>query len=171
MNLPFFLIRLAFVVTFAFLSGCATVPKEVVELSYTMGQDLSAVHSSYRKLVCTHFAGLRAQTNSFLENRWIPTFLEDFIQRGGLVQSAKGADAKLVLEEVHDWAEVALETIEEKKKELINPINSDEEALLRLLPGAIYRLHVELRKPWNFRHFCIFTCNLFSAPRNMWTSS
>lgn len=123
-------------------SGCATVPKEVVELSYTMGEDIEAVHSSYVALIRKHFNGLRAQTMAVLEDKWIPAFLEDFIQSGELIKSAKGTDPKIVLEEVQDWAAIAIENIEAKKKELIDPINRDEEELLKSVNEAFNRLTI-----------------------------
>lgn len=128
-----------FVIILLFL-GCASVPKEVVELSYTVGQDLNAVHSSYRELIRTRFDDLRTQTVTFLETRWIPNFLKDFIQRGELIQSVKGSDPKVVLEDVGVWVEVAIEMIETKKRELLDPIDNDEQALLRSVDEAFFRL-------------------------------
>jgi hypothetical protein len=122
------------------IAGCASVPKEVVELSYTVGHDLDAVHLSYRALIQTHFEGLRAQTITFLETRWVPAFLGDFIQNGGLIQSAQGADPTLVLEEVQDWTEVAVEAIEKKKRALLDPINADETALIKSVDEAFANL-------------------------------
>lgn len=130
---------LLFVIIFWF-GGCATVPKEVVELSYRVGEDLDAVHLSYTALIHRHFDGLRTQAMSVLENQWVPVFLADFIQRGELIKSAQGSDSKMVLEDVQVWAEVAIETIEERRKELIDPINKDEEALLMSVNEAFARL-------------------------------
>ena len=45
-----------------FFYGCATIPKETVELSYAIGQDLDAVHASYTNLIHKHFDNLRNQT-------------------------------------------------------------------------------------------------------------
>ncbi len=140
---PILRYRLVFLIMIAiWASSCATVPKEVVELSYRMGEDLQAVHSSYVALIRKHFDGLRSQTMAVLEDKWIPTFLEDFIQRGELVKSAKGPDPKIVLEDVQDWASIAIEIIEAKKKELLDPINKDEEELLKAVNEAFNRLNL-----------------------------
>src|ERR1700690_3462292 len=72
--------------------ACSTVPKEVVELSYTVGQDTEAIHESYRTLIQTHFDDLRAQALSFLKSRWMPAYLGDFIKSGDLVALAKEPD-------------------------------------------------------------------------------
>lgn len=122
------------------LLGCATVPKEVVELSYTVGQDLEALHLSYRTLIEMHFDGLRAQPVDFLEKRWIPAFLQDFMQSGQLIQIARGSDSMQVQEDVQAWVEVAIETIEEKKRELLDPIDKDEKELLESVDEAFARV-------------------------------
>ena len=120
---------LALLILLTFL-GCASVPKEVVELSYTIGQDLKAVHLSYRQLIQTHFDGLRKQTTDFLDNKWTPTYIKKFIKKGNLVERANNSDPKMVLLGVRLWAEAAIEEIEKKKKELIDPIDKDEKELL-----------------------------------------
>src|SRR3990172_3979313 len=81
------------------LWSCASVPKEVVELSYVSGQDLNAVHASYKTLVQKHFDNLRFQTLTFLETRWIPVYLERFIKKSNLIEEVKRSDPK----EVHDY--------------------------------------------------------------------
>jgi len=134
------IMKLFLVTIILILVGCASVPKEVVELSYITGQDLSQIYSSYRVLIQTHFENLRTQTLVFLENRWAPVFLEDFIKRGKLVEKAKGSDPKRVFEDVQDWVEVAIETIEAKKREMIDPINKDEKALMSSVDDAFARV-------------------------------
>ncbi|MDP8237783.1 MAG: hypothetical protein P9X24_01720 [Candidatus Hatepunaea meridiana] len=65
------LFLIAILITFT-LSGCTTIPKEVVELSYTMGHDLEALRQSYRTLITTHFDLLRKQREDFIVNDYIP---------------------------------------------------------------------------------------------------
>jgi hypothetical protein len=120
--------------------GCANVPKEVVELSYAVGRDINAVHLSYRQLVQTHFEGLRNQAIEFLENKWTPTYIKKFIEKGKLVERATNSDPKMVLLGVRLWAEVAVEEIEKKKKELIDPIDKDEKVLLNSIDEAFAQL-------------------------------
>ena len=133
-------IKPLFIVLAISLVGCASIPKEVVELSYTVGQDLEAVHSSYRNLIEEHFESLREQAIYFLENTWIPHYIKDFIEEGELVKRAQGSDPKIVLEDVQLWVEVAIEEIEAKKRELIDPIDRDEKELLKLVDEAFSRL-------------------------------
>jgi hypothetical protein len=123
-----------------FFNGCATVPKETVELSYMMGQDLDAVHTSYQSLVHKHFDNLRRQTNDFLEKKWIPTYLGNFIKNGNLVSLAQDPDPTKAFEGVSTWVEVAMAAIDEEKKELITPINNDEQQVLTAVDDSFNRL-------------------------------
>jgi len=120
--------------------GCATVPKETVELSYAIGQDLDAVHASYTNLIHQHFENLRNQTTDFLEKRWTPTYLGNFIKRGKLISLAQDPDPVKAFDGVSTWAEIALKTIENKKKELISPINADEQNILQSVDDAFARI-------------------------------
>jgi hypothetical protein len=121
-------------------AGCATVPKEVVELSYTLGRDVDALHVSYRELVRQHFAHLRAQTTQFIDARWTPVFVKGFIRKGELLEAARRADARQAEEDVMDWAEAAIEQIQAKRVELLAPIDVEEAALLGTIDAAFSNL-------------------------------
>ncbi len=120
--------------------GCASVPKESILLSQAIGDDLRAVHTSYSSLIRTHFASLRERSNTFLDTRWTPTYLSEFIQKGELVALATDPDPVDVLEGVGDWAEIAISEIESKRRELLDPIDQDERELLASVDDAFGRL-------------------------------
>ncbi len=122
------------------VSGCATVPRESVLLSQTIGDDLQAVHASYSSLCRTHFASLRLQINAFIDTRWTPTYLREFIRDGELVALATASNPTEVLNGVGAWAEVAVEEIEAKRRELLDPVDRDERALLTSVDDAFGRL-------------------------------
>ena len=129
---------IVFIVTFI---SCASIPKEVVELSYTVGKDLNAIHESYKILIKKHFDGLRSQANNFLNDRWVPKYLEYFIEDGGLRESVHDSiPEEEILENVQVWAEVAIEEIDLKRSELIDPINEVEKALLDSVDTAFSRI-------------------------------
>lgn len=120
--------------------GCATVPKETVELSYALGQDIDAIHASYRNLIHEHFNNLRTEANSFITNQWKPAFLGGFIKKGNLVLLASNHDPTQAFEGVSAWVDIAIEMIENKKKELITPINNDEQSILTTVDDAFARI-------------------------------
>lgn len=120
--------------------SCATVPKEVVQLSYSIGQDLEAVHASYRTLVRVHFDGLRDQVNTFIDTRWKPAALRSFIEKGKLVERATRPDPNEVLSGVGNWVDVALEGISRKRHQFLDPLDFEEQALLDTLDDAFAKL-------------------------------
>ncbi|MGD2090431.1 MAG: hypothetical protein PVH61_29940 [Candidatus Aminicenantes bacterium] len=121
------------------LLGCVSVPKEVVELSYTLGQDIASVQASYKRLIRLHFDSLRKQMVTFLENRWVPCFIKNFVEKGGLAELVKKG-SKQGFQEIQAWALAAVEKIQQKKNELLEPINKDERNLLNLVDEAFDRI-------------------------------
>ncbi|MDY6868948.1 MAG: hypothetical protein SVT56_13785, partial [Chloroflexota bacterium] len=82
---------LAAVAVGLFLSaGCASVPKEVVTLSYRMGEDIQALQQSYDQLIQEYYTMLRNERRTYLDNEWYPRFLENWRDTGQLLAIAKG---------------------------------------------------------------------------------
>lgn len=122
------------------LGSCAKVPPEVVQLSSTLGEDIVATQTSYQLLITIHFDNLRRQVNTFIDTRWRPVFLKKFIKNGDLVGRATDPDPNAVLTKVGNWAQVAIEQIETKRKELLDPVDSDEKALQAAVDEAFNRM-------------------------------
>ena len=122
------------------LYSCSSVPKEVVELSYKIGQDLESVHFSYTQLISDHFNSIREDTEKFLNTKWNPNYIKDFIKSGELIESAQGSNPTEVLEDVQLWAEVAVEEIQDKKNEMLEPINNQEKELMESVNQAFANL-------------------------------
>lgn len=53
-------------------AGCAQVPRESVELSSTVGRDLTFAHQSHRELAKVLFGRLRADIDRFVDNVYAP---------------------------------------------------------------------------------------------------
>src|SRR5262249_54063857 len=117
---------------FMTLTSCSSVPKEVVELSYRMGGDLSAVHDSERKLIHEHFEFLRRERMRYLNDEWSPLFISQWVKDGRLIDVARGEvvwstdsgdfvtplagqEQKDLLATVGFWANAATSEIEAKR--------------------------------------------------------
>ena len=144
------------------LCCCATVPKEVVELSYLVGSDLNTLHASYDRLIHTRYEALRKIRMDYLNDEWVPHFVKDWIAEGELVRTAKGElvwdDATNDYVEVSDpqratpesisnqlstivaWADTAIYYIEQKRSELIGPLDEEEQALRSEVREAFARV-------------------------------
>jgi len=129
-------LRLALFAYLPFALSCASVPKEVVELSYAVGEDLSGLHASYRSLIVAHFDHLRAERTRFIETQWRPVFLERFIQRTGLVELVDTLPADEVPEMLDAWTHVALDTIAARRDMLTSTLDRDEAELLKVVDQA-----------------------------------
>ena len=151
------IICLAMVVSAAQLEGCSTVPKEVVELSYRMGDDISAVQKSYKILIHAHFEALRAERIRYLNEEWTPKYIRAWVEDGRLVDVAKGVvvwseekgdfvkpvsgkEEEGLLITIGFWSAAAIKEIEGKKTELLEPLNKQEDQLSSWVDEAFNRL-------------------------------
>ena len=129
------------------LSACSSsIPKEVVELSYKMDKDMTHVEQAYADLVRQHIAVLKKQREDYLYNEWVPALLEDWITEGMLIEMAQGKvvydnqvddfvavdkpNRLAQLNGVKEWALVATDEIEAKRRELIVPLEKAESVML-----------------------------------------
>jgi len=139
------------------LGGCATIPQETIELSYVMEENIVALKMSYILLVNTHFDLLEKIRIDYLEKEWIPVFIADWISDGRLidmatgkviwspehsdfVQPQKGLEMQGLLISTTSWSIAAIEQIEEKRKELINPLEVQRKELLGIIEDGFDRL-------------------------------
>ena len=79
-----FLIYSLFSVFLLGFPGCATVPKEAVQLTYTLGEDLQQLHVGYRNTAKFSFEQIQKRGPYAIENTWTPAFLKEFIVTGKL---------------------------------------------------------------------------------------
>jgi hypothetical protein len=139
-------------------ASCASVPKEVVELSYRMGGDLSAVHDSYRRLIHGYFEGFRAQRLDYLSREWAPLFIGTFVRDGRLEEVAKGVvvwspeqrkfvnptaghEQEQLLQTVRFWANSAVKQLEVKRDSLLAPLDRQEDSLSMAVDESFDRLY------------------------------
>lgn len=159
MLLPKREISLRFIAVFLVLVcfGCASVPKEVVELSYVMGKDLESMNTSYDTLIHQYYENLRDQRRAYLDDVWHPRFIANWRDEGELIAIAKeeriwsediqdlvtvpaGSAPKESLATLNDWVTVALYEYELKEAKLLGPLNEDEKLLREQVKQAFINL-------------------------------
>lgn len=118
-----------------FVVGCASVPKESVELSYVIGNDLEALHQSYKILISRYFESLRREINGAIDRVFIPVYINDFVKSGTLVEKVKAERYDLV----EAWARIAARAIDKERIERIAPIDKAEMDLLLIVNDAFYK--------------------------------
>ncbi len=157
------------IATVAATLSCTSVPSEVVSLSSAVEERIVATQVSHEAFVSQYFAASRTRIEDFLQYRWIPAFLEDYVRRAdlmtqlaqpaaldsldtvqlrselerlpirgpqqtdvvGAVNRALG-DAKRG-ETVLLFAEAGFEEIARQRRELLDPIDRQEETALEQL--------------------------------------
>jgi hypothetical protein len=65
--------------------SCTSVPQEVVELSVAVEERIVATQTSHEAFVSRYFDASRARIEDFLQYRWIPEFLADFVRSAELI--------------------------------------------------------------------------------------
>lgn len=148
--------RLA-IVALLFITGCATVPPEAVELSYIVGQDLTKLKNSYDLLIEQRFEDYRAQRIDYLENIWTPAFIAEWIEDGRLIDTARGnvvydesvddfvpptpgRERQQLLATIHSWSDAAIEEIADKRASLLEPLDQQEREVRREARAAFDQL-------------------------------
>lgn len=129
------------------LSSCAEVPKEVPELSMTVGVDIAAMQSSHRQIVRALFKELRQQRENYLQYEWTPEFIKTMIVDGKLREIAAGdtvwneikedfedpipgKEENQLLTSINAWSTATIEEIQSKRNDLMKPLDDEEVNLL-----------------------------------------
>jgi hypothetical protein len=140
------------------LYSCSTVPKEVVELSYIIGEDISAIHQSYTELIHSHFEMLRQERIRYVDEEWAPLFIRKWIENGRLrdvvkgetvwseeeetfVSPTAGKDEEELLNTVVFWSQATVDFISEKKAELTDTLYIQEDSLTAWVDDAFNRIY------------------------------
>src|SRR6266567_5646769 len=87
------LVTAVLIVSALVLSGCVRVPAQAVVLSRTVGERLPDLQTSHEAFVSVYFQLARARVEDFLDQRWIPTFLGNFVQHADLMQKLENVQA------------------------------------------------------------------------------
>ena len=115
------------------ISGCSTVPKEAVELSNTVGRDLEEVHRAHHALAELYFDQIINKVNKFVDDNYRPAFIEKFADEFKLdekVEKILREDPEKLQPVMTRFMTIATERVEKKRKELLQPIDSQRREVL-----------------------------------------
>ena len=118
------------------LTSCASVPEETVRLSAAVGKDIQQLYTGYRSTIRLSFEQMRQNGLAIIDKRWTPEYLKVLIVDGELVEAAKEGDT----EYVEYWARAAIEDIDQKRKDFLQPLQDKEDALLADIDEAFGRI-------------------------------
>lgn len=86
-------------------TSCASVPKEAVELSTLVGEQITSVQASHEAFVSEYFRVSRERLEDFLQHRWVPEFMTTFV---------RDADLMALLEAPEPFDETELARLEQE---------------------------------------------------------
>ncbi|MDH3288990.1 MAG: hypothetical protein OEP48_14885 [Betaproteobacteria bacterium] len=127
-----------------FWSGCASVPKESVELSVTVGRDLVEVHRANRDLAEMYFKRTRDDVNTFIDTVYRPYMVKKTMEDFELVKKISeapsdggGPDALAIMnlfvrklsKQIEDYRKELVSGVDAQEKEVIDAINASYEQL------------------------------------------
>ena len=138
--------------------SCSTVPVEVVELSYRIGEDISEIQKSYLQLIHDHFELLRQERLNYLNNEWVPRFINEWIKDGRLTEIASGSvvwspeqrafvsptageESKQLSNTIAFWSQAAMGQITKKRAVLLDSLDIQEAQLSSLVSDAFSRIY------------------------------
>ena len=147
---------------FSFIS-CAQVPKESVELSATLGRDLSAVQKSHRELAVVLFSRMRQDINQFIDEVYAPFQIKYAMDRQAELAKSSNPDDRedsllfaineafkpdapselqdAVLKGMESMVAKIRSDIEEMRKELLDPLEQQKSEVLSSIDQAYQQLH------------------------------
>lgn len=145
------------------VSSCASVPKESVELSATVGRDIATVHKSHRELAQLLFIRMKKDVNRFIDDVYAPYQIRTVMDRQYELARSSNPDEKkkslllaineavkpdasdklqsAVLKGMGSLVEKIREDVETMRKELLDPLNAQEEEVIGSIDRAYQQLH------------------------------
>lgn len=129
-----------------FTTGCVSIPKETVTLSRTLGSDLKELHLSHGSMVRIHYGKIIQEVNDFVDNKYAPFIIHYVLSAelekykngepslyGSIEVAGKSAtkeETEEALNSMAEFQEAARAQIEEKRRELLVPIENQQSEIL-----------------------------------------
>ena len=135
------------------VAGCGTVPAEAPQLSAAIGADLVAFQTAHKASVRALFDTKRQIAQQYVDEIWMPRFVENWVDDGRLIDIADGTVVwdeaagdfrppdpdtaeRALLSSIVAWGDGAVFQIARKRRTLIEPIDQAEADVLREIDAA-----------------------------------
>jgi len=136
---------LSFIVTIAItLVGCAQIPKESVELSNTVGRDISAIQVSHMALIKLYFDDKEAQINRWVDQVYAPSQITAVVGNPVIraelekviTEAASGQNQDVLIKRFDSVITLIHNDVEKTRKELLEPVQSAREDTIAKVQAA-----------------------------------
>lgn len=113
---------------FTLHTSCVTIPKEVPELSFQIGQQMDRIQAAHYNLLEAFFQGKRDQVDQFMQKVWLPKFAENFLNQPDIKAAwelARSTNKQIdILNLILLLGPELQAEINSKRLELIQPLNA-----------------------------------------------
>jgi hypothetical protein len=123
----------------AISAGCASTPKQAVELSVTVGRDIESVHSAHVALAGKYFDRMESDVNRFVDTKYRPYCIEKSMQDFRLVERIKdpsAAEGLDPLDVMQIFVEGITKEIEDYRARTLAPIRAQRKQVMTSLENA-----------------------------------
>lgn len=137
---------LAIIFSSLLMVSCASIPRETVTLSKTIGADLQVLHDSHRNMVQLYYSGIKANINTFIDDVYAPFVIHHVLESElnkhkdgessiyGIIEQAgktgRRSETEEALNVMLEFQEEANKQINTKRNELLSPILYQESEIL-----------------------------------------
>ncbi|SMO58469.1 hypothetical protein [Fodinibius sediminis] len=143
--------------------GCASVPKESIELSATVGRDLAVVHQAHREMARMLFASMRSDVNRYIDEVYTPYQIQHLLDRqqaladsedpedrqksilAALAAASKPDTSPELQRSVRKGMNIMIQRLQRDlqsmRNELLEPLNNQEQEVLGSIDRAYQQLH------------------------------
>lgn len=143
---------IVFLIISFLLSSCASIPRETILLSQTLGHDLETLNHAHKNIIEIHFNNIENDINTFIDDVYSPYVIHyvlsselknykvgndnlfSTIELAGKVGGKKETDDAISV--MQDFQEAAREQIESKRSELLNPIKKQKAEVLNTVDAS-----------------------------------
>lgn len=133
-------------------SSCASIPKETVQLSNVLGNDLMTLHQSHRNMVDLYYNEIIEDIDEFINEVYTP-FIIHYVLKAELKKHQQGnsslygtleeagkvggkTETEAALQITTEFLEDANRQIQKKRKELLDPIQTQRQELMQRIDSA-----------------------------------
>lgn len=137
---------ISLIILFSILSSCVSIPKETVQLSKVLGNDLIILHDSHRNMVELYYDKIETDINSFIDDVYSP-FIIHYVLKAelenytngepslyGTIETAGKTEGKIeadnALNTMTEFLEDANKQINSKRDELLLPILKQKKEII-----------------------------------------
>jgi len=115
------------IVFFLMLIGCAHIPKESVQLSEELTSMINSARAAHLRLVDEYIAERHRNTERFMEEKWIPDFLSNFVNESKILEDISGSDTYAAkAKKMLFFAQAALKEISKRRDSIIEALDKVE---------------------------------------------